>query len=286
MDNFDEGGGFQVDVLTKLEEKAKRKTKDLSQEETVIRGLFSFDLLFKPSPKERTFSYTVITAECLAQGSCYTYEDVDLDKELMGKDAREVEPKYRSVKIAILDALYGGIERNISQTYYLRGSAKEKAVPRAEIVCHEVARLFDSLKGKKVVNVGVVGEFLPCLLLRQRGVEVFLTDMDPNLLGGTIHGMEVEGPDKTLPRVKESDVAIVTGMTLATNTLGEIIEASRENNTKIVMFAETGANFGEALCHLGVDTVVGEPFPFYIFHGESRIDVYRKIKLEDVRGNV
>lgn len=245
----------------------------------MIRGLFSFDLLFKPDPEERTFSYTVITAECLAQGSCYTYEDVKLNKELMGKDARQVKPKYRSVKIALLDALYGGIERQISETYYLNGSAKEKATPRAEIVCKEVARLLDSLENRKVVNVGVVGEFVPCLL-RKKGMKVYCTDMDPQLVGTTIHGIEVEGPDKTIPRVKESDIAVFTGMTIATNTLGDIIQASSDSGTKIVVFAETGANFGEAFCRLGVDTVVGEPFPFYIFQGESRIDVYRNEYVE------
>lgn len=178
-----------IGCLKKLEEIAKQKTSHLSKQEAMIRGLFSFDLLFKPDPEERTFSYTVITAECLAQGSCYTYEDVKLNKELMGKDARQVKPKYRSVKIALLDALYGGIERQISETYYLNGSAKEKATPRAEIVCKEVARLLDSLENRKVVNVGVVGEFIPCLL-RKKGMKVYCTDMDPQLVGTTIHGIE------------------------------------------------------------------------------------------------
>lgn len=65
-------------------------------------------------------------------------------------------------------------------------------------------------------------------------------------------------------------------MTLATDTLDQILEAAQENDTRVLVFAETGANLGEALCRLGVDTVVGEPFPFYIFHGTSQINVYRR----------
>lgn len=267
-----------MDVLKHLEQTAKRKAKNLSKDEALIRGLFQFDLLFKPSPKERTFSYKVVTAECLAQGSCYTYEDVRLNKALMGKDAREVEPEYRSVKIAILDALYGGMNRNITHSFYLGGTAKQKAFPRAEIVFFEACRLLDSLTGKKIVNVGVVGEFVPPF--KKKGAELYLTDMDPTLVGETIHGVLVEGKDQTIPRVRESDVAIVTGMTVSTNTLGEILAVAREHDTKIIMFAETGANFGEELCRLGVDVVVGEPFPFYIFQGESRIDIYRRNTLE------
>jgi hypothetical protein len=43
------------------------------------------------------------------------------------------------------------------------------------------------------------------------------------------------------------------------------------------MFAETGANFGEEYCRtIGVDVVVSEPFPFYIFQGVTRIEIYRR----------
>jgi hypothetical protein len=65
-------------------------------------------------------------------------------------------------------------------------------------------------------------------------------------------------------------------MTLATDSLDLIISEARQAGTKLLIFAETGANFGEEYCRtLGVDTVVSEPFPFYIFQGLSTIEVYR-----------
>jgi hypothetical protein len=59
--------------------------------------------------------------------------------------------------------------------------------------------------------------------------------------------------------------------------MGDIIDTCKEKNTKVVIFAETGANFGEEYCStLGVDSVVSELFPFYIFQGVSTIEIYRK----------
>lgn len=273
-----------MDILNQLRERAEERINSLSREEAIIRGLFNFDLLFKPTPKERTFSYSVITAECLHQGACYAAKDVTLDRDLMGRDARNVDPDYRCVETAILDALYGNFNLNKSYSLYLEGTAKEKARPRAEIVVNEATRFFDKRTGKKVVNVGVVGEFIP--LLESQGLDISLTDMDPQLVGYDINGIPVEdGERKTLSRVKESDVAIVTGMTISTNTLDDILKIAKEYDTKLVVFAETGAYFGEELCRIGVDTVVSEPFPFYIFDGTSRIDIYRRKEIigeEDV----
>ncbi len=66
-------------------------------------------------------------------------------------------------------------------------------------------------------------------------------------------------------------------MTLTTHAAGDIVDVCREHDTKVVMFAETGANFGEEYCQtIGIDAVVSEPFPFYIFQGMSRIEIYRR----------
>ena len=55
------------------------------------------------------------------------------------------------------------------------------------------------------------------------------------------------------------------------------IEAARESDTRLLVFAETGAFFGPEYCRtVGIDTVVSEPFPFYIFQGVSRIEVHRR----------
>jgi hypothetical protein len=55
------------------------------------------------------------------------------------------------------------------------------------------------------------------------------------------------------------------------------VDEAQKAGTKLLLFAETGANFGEEYCRsIGVDAVVSEPFPFYIFQGVSTIEVYRR----------
>jgi hypothetical protein len=42
------------------------------------------------------------------------------------------------------------------------------------------------------------------------------------------------------------------------------------------MFAETGAWLGREYCRsFGIDAVISEPFPFYIFEGTSTLRVHR-----------
>jgi hypothetical protein len=42
------------------------------------------------------------------------------------------------------------------------------------------------------------------------------------------------------------------------------------------MFAETGSNLGDFYVKNGVDCVIGEPFPFYIFQGKNTLNIFRK----------
>jgi hypothetical protein len=41
------------------------------------------------------------------------------------------------------------------------------------------------------------------------------------------------------------------------------------------MFCETGANLCEEYVKLGVHAAIAEYFPFYIFGGTTRIDIFR-----------
>jgi hypothetical protein len=97
------------------------------------------------------------------------------------------------------------------------------------------------------------------------------------MIGREIHGVKVEDGYRTNELVGSADLAIVTGMTIATDSLELILEAAHAGGTRLLVFAETGASFGEEYCRtLGVDTVVSEPFPFYIFQGTSIIEVFRR----------
>ena len=67
-------------------------------------------------------------------------------------------------------------------------------------------------------------------------------------------------------------------MVLATNSLEEIISTAENHNTKLVIFAETGAGFAPFyINNKNIDIVISEPFPFYTFNGHTQINIFRKI---------
>jgi hypothetical protein len=132
-------------------------------------------------------------------------------------------------------------------------------------------------KGKKptVLNVGVLGNLIKGLTAKD--YSVIATDLDEEIIGKPVHGVVIEHGGKTYQYIKDADVAVITGMTLTTDAVGDIVDVCRSNGTRIVMFAETGANFGEEYCRtIGIDSVVSEPFPFYIFQGVTTIEIHRR----------
>jgi hypothetical protein len=250
-----------------------------SDDDFTIRGLWKTQLLFKPNENERIFEYTYMLAQTIGQGCSYGGDATcAIDRELVGQDARTVVSEHNCMRIAILDAIFSVFEHHPVRTYLIDGTSIDKTVQRTEIVIDEVMSLLDGVTAKRaprVANVGVVGNFIRSLT--GKGVEVFATDLDESLIGREIFGTTIEGGDRTLARVADSDLALVTGMTLTNGSFNEIFETAKQSGTKLVMFNETGANLGESLCRLGVDSVISEPFPFYIFQGQSRIDIYRKV---------
>lgn len=268
-----------INIVERFRQIATEKAQSYHDDEFIIRGLWRIDLLFRPNINERTFNYTVVSAQTRGQGCCYCHsEDSVFLPSLIGQDARTVRPGSRSAEIAILDAVFASFPTTPTNSFVLDGYAADKAMQRTEIVINEVLQQVRDVDGRppQVVNVGVVGNFVKALL--QHGINVKATDLEATLIGTAINGVKVEGGEHTLPLIAESDVALITGMTLATSALEDIIDTAKRSGTKLVMFAETGANFAEVYCNtLGIDVVVSEPFPFYIFQGRSIIKVYRQI---------
>ncbi len=265
-------------ITEQLAARAWEQTKREDPESYKIRGLWTTDLSYQPNEKERVFSYTYLLVQTKdGQGCSYCPEKLRLPLALSGQDARESDGLSQPVRIALLDAVYGSFPAQPASWWQIEGTSPEKTVMRTEIVIREALRLLwgKDLDGCQVVNVGVVGNFLT--ELKKLGVGKLVgTDFDPALVNRELDGIPIYSGEKTEELVADSDLAIVTGMTLATGTFDGILAAAQAAGTKLLLFAETGANLGPALCELGVDTVVGEPFPFYIFQGSSRINVFRR----------
>lgn len=267
-----------MDCLETLTEIGIEKSKNLPDEAFRIRGLWRTDLLFRPNPAERAFSYTYLLVQTVGEGACYCDRIPPLQEgfPLLNQDCREIHHDYRCFRVATLDAMFSAFEKHPDESMTITGNSAEKAVWRAGIVVDEIVRLLELSGADRgcVVNVGVIGNIIR--MLRERGIQATATDGDPLLVGSRVQDVSVEGMERTVELVEECDVAAITGMIISTNTMEEIFAAARRGGTKLVMFCETGANLCEEYVRLGVDTAIAEPFPFYIFSGTTRIDVYRK----------
>jgi hypothetical protein len=273
-----------MNIVDKLQQIVIERSKDYDDDDFVIHGQWGVELMFKPDPNERTFHYWIYVTQTKQQGTCYCMsEKLELEMDLMGEDARTAQPKSRCLKLALLDAAYSVFFDPSVKDFYIEGTSAAKAIERADIVADEIIYQLPE-KGKNggkpaVLDVGFVGNIVR--RIKDRDVcDVYANDLDENLVNRSIHGVKVQhGLDYTLELVEKCDVALITGMTVATGTLGSILDVAKEADTKVVMFAETGAWFAQTYCdRFGVDAVISEPFPFYIFAGQSLIRIHRPSK--------
>jgi uncharacterized UPF0146 family protein len=267
-----------LDFLETMAEIGREKSRDYPDESFLIRGLWRTDLLFRPNPTERTFNYTYLLVQTVGEGACYC-DNIPALKEgfsLLGKDCRKINPAYRCFRIASVDAMFSAFEKNPDESSTMTGTSAEKSLWRSRIVTDEVMRQL-ALTGKergRVVNVGVIGNIIR--MLRAEGVEVLGTDGDPCLVGSEVAGVKILDQDRTVELVEGCDVAVMTGMIISTDTMEDILEAARAGGTRVVIFCETGANLCEEYVRMGIDCAIAEYFPFYIFGGATRIDVFRR----------
>ncbi len=267
-----------MDYLRDLRQKGIDRSRDYPDESFRVRGLWRTDLLFQPNPVERTFKYVYLLVQTVGEGACYcsTIPSLEEGYYLLGHDCREAEFKYRCFEVATVDAMYSAFEKHPDESLTMTGTSAEKALWRSRIIVDEVMRQLElaGVDGGSVVNVGVIGNIMR--MLSDRGIDVVGTDEDPLLAGAELKEMAIHGEDRTVELVERCDAAVMTGMIISTDTMEDILDAARRTGTKLIMFCETGANLCEEYVKLGVDSAVAEPFPFYIFGGTTRIDVYRR----------
>ena len=266
-----------INIWRTLTEQAWQKSKALPDNRFNIRALWKAQVILQHELINKVSCYYAILAVTTGQGCCHYATDVYLDKTIIGKDARQFITTKNGVSIALLDSIYAAFPQHPHQVHELHGSPAEKADERSSLIVAEGIRLLagKKKKGMRVVNIGVVEDVIRKLC--DQGYQTFATDLDENLIGQSLNGVTIESGHKTVEYVRNCDLALVTGMTLATDTLDEIVAAAQQAGTKLLLFAETGANFAAEYCQtIGIDTVISEPFPFYVHQGMSTIAVYRK----------
>lgn len=266
-------------ILDQLQEVAAERTSRMPDDDFLLRGLWRVDYHCRPNIQERLMTYGFLMAQTVHQGCCYTdFGSIAIDEisgSLIGTDARTIEHQNLFQHISVLDAIYGSLCGRANSSRTFAGTPAEKAACRASIVVGEVLRELESTGGRLVANIGVIGNFIH--QLRRNGIEVKASDFETKLIGQTLSGVTIAHGSRSLDFVADSDVALVCGETLASETLEGIIKVAKDNHTKLVIFAVSGCHFSEEYVRsFGVDVVVSEPQPQYLFQGTSHVEIYRR----------
>ncbi|MFG1952016.1 Rossmann-like domain-containing protein [Micromonospora sp. NPDC048830] len=265
-------------ILDDLRAIVAERGRSVPDEDFAIRSLWRVDHRSQPTVYERFMVYSFVMAQTVRQGCSYAdFGSVRIGPwtdALIGQDAREVRGLSVEEDIAILDAAFGALPRRPAETHVIDGWPEQKALRRAELIVGETMRLL-AHGGRRVAQIGVMGNLIHHL--RGEDVDLTASDFDPDLIANGILGVPVVSGDESPRLVAESDVALVCGETLASQTLGELVSAAHEHGTKLVVFAVTGCHFAEEYCRtFGIDTVISEPQPQYLFQGPSTLEIYRR----------
>ncbi len=154
-----------------------------------------------------------------------------------------------------------------------------KYVARSQMFAVEAAALLRGkhLKGPKphVVVIGATAGIIGALV--GRGFEVSASDLWPEAVGKELGGVRVRnGKTANAPLMKESDLAIITGMTLPNRTLSGLMKLAQQHNTSTIIWAITGRHFGDYYTQHGVDCVISDPSPFLLLPGPATMAIWRR----------
>lgn len=248
-----------------------------------IKGFWDTTLVFQPHPSETIFECSYLICQTEHQG-CSFYEPEGTIRtgfeDLIGKHFTAAAKAPLPVKIAVLDSIFAYRQKQIKPDLKLKtkGNPSKKAFWRAQVVSNEVdALLFNKQDNNpaKIVLIGYSGLILDQLLSRSDYVTPF--DFKKKLVGLEIRpGVTIHHGEEVNKYLTEADIAVVTGMTLATNTLENILKNCVQNNTKVIVYAQTASNIAPWYLSFGATSAVCEKIPFYNFEGWSEIAVYRK----------
>lgn len=266
-------------TIAQLRSVLEQRSVGIPDEQFALRSLWRVDHRTQPTPQERFMVYSFVMAQTVRQGCCYAdFGSVNIgpwSDALIGRDTRNIKGSRIEEEIAILDAAYGVLPRSPQQVRVVDGQLDQKAMQRAQIIVDEALAQLKQKGGRKVAQVGVLGNLVHHL--KRADVDLTASDFDPHLLEHGILGVPVVNGDQSPRLVAEADVALVCGETLPSQTMGELVATARKHGTRLVVFAVTGCHFGEEYCRtLGMDAVICEPQPQYLFQGPSTLEIYRK----------
>jgi Putative heavy-metal chelation len=274
---------FSVEAAEKwaLEQSAK-----LPEHLFRLTALWSISFVRRPVPEERRTHYIMRLAQSQNYGLSTTLGGRlgSTHADIVGLDTRVILKKklYKNLvdRTALIDLVMGYVSRSADRKTCLDGSYRAKYEARSELFADEAEGILrrkrlKKQKGRKpcALVIGATAGIISALV--KRGFRVFATDLSPEVSGRRLGGVKVEsGRDANTRRIKEADVAIITGMTLPNRTLPSLIETAKEHNTSTIIWAITGHNCGQYYTENGVDCVISDPSPFLLLPGPATMAIW------------
>jgi hypothetical protein len=221
--------------------------------------------------------FLLIQLESGARGACFLHSNDISEDDLEGiagryiVDLLQTERIKHSIKIAIIDAAYEMINAHEGllprRIITLTGLANQKSKTRAlELI--DLARVE---RHEKILFIGAIADLI--WAAKQKDTVVRVADFA--LSGSCIEGLNVEYDAN--PIINWADRIVMTGNTLKTDTITDLLTVIQNRKIPLLIYALTGANFAPRYLDYGADTVTCEKFPYYWYSNlESSIWVYQK----------
>jgi hypothetical protein len=253
-----------------------------------LKALWYINYVVQPGQGERITRYAIRIAQTEEYGVCVGFapELPIPDGGIVGEDARLAlkrgDCRDDVDRIAVIDAILGHVSRPADKVCMLKDSANARYLSRAEIFAHEARKVLEA-KGRNFVNKGkpkavVIGATAGIIgALVKNGFHVTATDMWQEAVGKNWAGVVVQDGSKANERlIKDSDLAVITGLALANRTLEGLAKWAKAYNTSTIIWAITGRNFGHYYTENGIDSVVSDPTPFVLLPPPSAITIWRR----------
>ena len=207
-----------------------------------IKFAADLHLWFSPHPADLGYYDEVLivgTSDGVGAAFCPHHNKHKMPPSVMGQDSRELSSNHVCLEIASLDAAFGS--RSVKADPALEVLAEGDSSSRSDVRSKLIADELDRLGVRSVVMVGAVGSVLQAV--KSRGIAVSAVDMDKSVVGKELGGVKVLEASTGMRLIEENEAAIVTGMTLTTETIDDVFDMATASNTRLVMFSQTGSNF-------------------------------------------
>lgn len=207
-----------------------------------------------------------------AYGFSYFQDDIDYEvvSRYVNRSALEIInaeiPIY--ARVAILDGLFCLLNKDtLKDPSLLKGTLREKATQRAV----ELLKPIDN--GSKILLLGAVSEIIE--EAQSKNCPIRVLDLEKQKIGLTLHSTNIESgtPGNMEQEIRDADFIVATGMIFVSETADELFTLTKKYGKKLILYMETGSNFGPQLIEHGAYAVLAEFFPYYDFYGDTKYKV-------------